>query len=59
MIVPIAYYVALDTADIADRLWASYGTTTPQGSILGNNRPQQAQEPAKAPANESTEALDC
>ena len=51
----MACYVALATADVADELWAKFATC----NIAYNNQPQQFQETQKAPANESTEALDC
>lgn len=36
----MGYYVDLDSADVADQLWAAYGEE--QGNILGNIRPDRA-----------------
>jgi hypothetical protein len=54
----MAYYVDLDSADVADQLWASYGNTPATGNTVGNTRPDGAKKPREAPAGESTEAFD-
>jgi hypothetical protein len=52
----MGYYVALDSADVADELWAKFG---PDGAYntAYNKRPQQSPKTEKAPADESTEAF--
>jgi integrase len=52
----MGYYVALDSADVADELWAKFGTEGAYNNPY-NKRPQQTPETEKAPADESTEAL--
>ena len=39
----MGYYVDLDSADVADQLWASYGNTPAAGNTAGNTRPQEAE----------------
>jgi len=38
----MGYYVDLESADVADQLWADYGNTTAISNTLGNTRPQDA-----------------
>ena len=42
----LKYYVAQDAADVADELWAGWGTTASNipasANILGNNSPKNA-----------------
>jgi integrase len=63
----MGYYVALDSADVADELWASYGTPTsgqPKGENGAtynnpyNNRPGTAKKAETPPVESSTETLD-
>ena len=57
----MGYYVALDSADVADELWAKFGTTeghTAAYNTAYKKRPQQAPKPETAPAESSTEAVD-
>jgi hypothetical protein len=53
----MGYYVDLDSAEVADQLWANYGNTPTAGTTLGNTRPEGANKLDGAPAEESTEAL--
>jgi len=53
----MGYYVDLDSAEVADQLWASYGNTPAAGNTLGNTRPDGAKKREEATAGESTEAL--
>ena len=50
----MGYYVALDSADVADELWAKFGPTY---NNPYNNRPATAEKAETAPADESTEAV--
>ncbi len=50
----MGYYVDLDSADVADQLWASYGNTPAAGNTLGNTRPDEG-ENEESP----TIATDC
>jgi integrase len=52
----MAYYVDLDSADVADDLWAKFGTEGAYNNPY-NKRPRQAPETEKAPADESTETF--
>jgi len=52
----MAYYVALDSADVADELWAKFTPAEPYNNAY-NSCPRQAPETEKAPVNESTEAV--
>jgi integrase len=55
----MAYYVDLDSAEVADELWAGWGTDAPaQGNNSGNTRPDAAKKPQEATAGESAEAPD-
>jgi hypothetical protein len=51
---PLGYYVALDSADVADELWAKFG---PAYNTAYNNQPGTAEKAEKTPAEPSTEAL--
>jgi hypothetical protein len=51
----MGYYVALDSADVADDLWTRFGTT--EDNISGNSSPETSKETEKAPVESSTEAL--
>ncbi len=53
----MGYYVDLDSAEVADELWVSYGNTAAAGNTCSDTRPGVAKKPEKAPADESTEAL--
>jgi integrase len=57
----MAYYVALDTADLADELWDKRGATqsqkAPSDNNPYNNGPVASQETEKAAADQSTEAF--
>ena len=39
----MSYYVDLDSADVADQLWASWGNTPTEGNNPGNIRPKKRQ----------------
>ncbi len=52
----MGYYVALDSADVADELWAKFGTKGTYNNPY-NKRPQQAPATETAPADDSTEAV--
>ena len=51
----MSYYVALDTADVADELWAKFG---PPYNNPYNNRPGMAKKAETAPADELTKAIE-
>jgi hypothetical protein len=42
----MAYYVDLDSAEVADQLWADYGNTPAAGNTLGNTGPKEAENEA-------------
>jgi integrase len=50
----MSYYVALDSADVADELWAKFGPTY---NNPYNNRPGPAKKAETAPVEESAEAI--
>jgi integrase len=58
----MGYYVALDSADVADELWAKWGGSegqkAPPYNTPYNNRPERSQETETAPVDESTEAVE-
>jgi hypothetical protein len=39
----MAFYIDLDSADVADQLWATYGHTPAAGNTLGNTYPDGAE----------------
>ena len=57
----MGYYVALDSADVADELWAKFGTAEgenrPTYNTPYNKTPGQPPETETAPAESSTEAV--
>jgi integrase len=53
----MAYYVDLDSADVADQLWKGWGNATAEGNIPGNIGPNVAKKSEEATGDESTEAL--
>ncbi len=50
----MGYYVALDSADVADELWARFGPTYNNSY---HKRPQEAPTTETVPADGSTEAV--
>ena len=58
----MSYYVALDSADVADGLWAKWGVTedqeVPSYNNPYNNGPYKPQETETNAADESTEAVE-
>jgi len=53
----MGFYVDLDSAEVADQLWASYGNTPAASNNLGNIRLDGANKPEEAPVDETAEAL--
>ncbi|MCC6126949.1 MAG: site-specific integrase, partial [Pirellulales bacterium] len=51
------YYVAQDAADVADELWANFGTKAEVYNIPYNIGPEMNQEAEKTPTDESAEVL--
>ena len=50
----MGHYVALDSADVADELWAKFGAPY---NISYNSGPEHAPETEMGPADESTEPV--
>lgn len=54
----MTYYVDLDSADVADQLWATFGNTQADGNTIGNTVSVDHQEIETATDDASTEAVD-
>jgi hypothetical protein len=51
-------YVDLDSAEVADQLWASYGNDPAEGNISGNTHPERAKNTEGATAQVLAETPD-